>query len=227
MIIYAVKAVDIDTACSEDSEKIIAKLDSDRQSRLSAIKHKGSYARSVFAGLLLRYAFLEAGNSEARWRKVNISRGEYGKPYIKGNGDFFYSLSHSGDWVICAADISPIGVDIQEKRKWSMNTAKRFYSREEYERIIECGSVSPMQQETLFYKMWTAKESCVKLTGRGIGAGISGYVTDEEFRHIYENENNCFNIKIYDAIENYIACVCSKGENFPTEIIEVGLERLW
>lgn len=227
MVIYAAKIVDINTVCSEKAEKILDKLDKDRKNKLLSIKHKDERTRSVFAGLLLRYAFLMAGHSEAQWKKAEISYGKYGKPYIEGSTDFFYSLSHSGEWVICAADNAPVGADIQEERRWSINTAKRFYSLAEYERLIKYGDGDSEAQKTLFYRLWAAKESCVKLTGRGIGAGISGYVADEDFKHIYENENNCFNIKIYDTIENYIVCACSKGENFPAEITEAGLERLW
>ena len=57
MVIYAAKIVDINTVCSEKAEKILDKLDKDRKNKLLSIKHKDERTRSVFAGLLLRYAF--------------------------------------------------------------------------------------------------------------------------------------------------------------------------
>lgn len=227
MVIYAAKAIDVRMAWGGRLDEVIASLDEGRRLKLSTIKHKDEYTRSVFAGLLLRYAFLNEGNSVAQWQSINIVQGEYGKPYIEGRDGFHYSISHSGEWVICAVDDMPIGADIQEQRRWRLNTAKRFYSKEEYDRLTGIGEYDTERQRKLFYKMWTAKESCVKLTGRGIGAGINRYVTDSSLRHIYGDDNIYFNINIYDTIDNYIVCVCSEREDFPYSITNIEQERLW
>lgn len=227
MVIYAAKTTDLRTAFGSRFDEIIVGLDEGRKLKLSTIKHEDEYTRSVFAGLLLRYAFLNEGNSEAQWQSIRIVQGKYGKPYIEGRDDFHYSISHSGKWVICAVDDIPIGADIQEQRSWRLNTAKRFFSKEEYDRLAGIGGYDSVGQRELFYKMWTAKESCVKLTGRGIGAGISRYVTDSSLRYIYDDENIFFNINIYDTIDNYIVCVCSEREDFPHSIANIEQERLW
>ena len=41
--------------------------------------------------------------------------------------------------------------------------------------------------------MWTAKESAVKLSGRGIGAGISQYVTAKDYCSVFDQKQRCNN----------------------------------
>ena len=224
MVLYAVKTSDIRSAAKDRMCDVLEALDGERRRKLSEIKHKDEYNRSVFAGLLLRYAFLSAGNTKTQWDNVEISYGRYGKPYISGMDDFHFSLSHSGGWVICAVDDVPVGADIQEERTLRLNTAKRFYSPEEYGRLLD---VDGKEQKELFYRMWTAKESCVKLIGRGIGAGIDKYVTNSLFDCIYGDDGICYNIRIYDEIDDYIICVCSRRDDFPQSITNIEWERLW
>lgn len=207
-----------------DAVRRIPLLDKCRQERLSAIRHQGEYLRSISAGLLLRHVFLRSGYSQEQWRQARITYGEYGKPHIKGVEDFRYSISHSEGWVICAAAQTPVGADIQRKRPWRLQTAKRFYADTEYDRIVR--QETEAARTECFYKMWTAKESCVKLTGRGLGAGISQYVTDADFRNIRIEGDCLFPIRIYDTITDYTVCVCSEGALFPEEMMFVDLHEV-
>lgn len=201
--------------------EIVRRLDQDRQRKISSIKHGNELTRSILAGLLLRHACLSEGYSEELWRQAEIAQEAYGKPYIKGLPEFNYSLSHSGDWAVCAVDNIPIGVDIQEMRQWKLQMAKRFYAQSEYGLLSGLGESYSEEQTALFYKMWTAKESCMKLTGRGIGAGISQYVANADFTKICAPEDTVFPIRVYDAISGYMMCVCSKNGEFPENITEV------
>ena len=208
--IYAAKLFDADTA------ELMPLLDRGRQEKAAAIKNRGERQRSVTAGLLLRYAFLQSGYSPAQWQHAEIIYGEYGKPGIKGLSGFHYSISHSEEWVICAVGDTPVGADIQRMRPWKLQMAKRFYSDSEYDRIVSFADAR--RQTECFYKMWTAKESYGKLTGRGIGEGISRYVTDREFAHVCGKDTYPFPIRLYDTITDYIVCVCSRESYFPEEI---------
>lgn len=207
-----------------DAARWIPLLDKCRQERLSAVRHGGEYLRSISAGLLLRHAFLQSGYSQEQWRQARIIYGEYGKPGIRDLENFRYSISHSEGWVICAAAQTPVGADIQRKRPWKLQTAKRFFAGDEYDRIV--GLETDAAQTECFYKMWTAKESCVKLTGRGVGAGISQYVTDSDFRHIRVEGASPFPIRIYDTITDYTVCICSEGAPFPEEMMFVDLHEI-
>lgn len=220
MKIYAAKVCEIpDRLC----ERLFPLLDRRRLEKVMALKHKKERFQSIYAGLLLRYAFLAEGHSEKIWQCVAIAEGSYGKPYLSNCTDFFYSLSHSGDWVICAVDDIETGADIQEVGAPKLAVAKRFYSDEEYRRLLQYAS--EMDRQTMdLYRIWAAKESCVKFTGRGIGAGIQRYVTDSAYTHIYDiEENNLYFIRLYEEIQGYIICVCSSCECFPEHIIMTDL----
>ena len=206
MKIYAAKVCEIpDGLC----ERLFPLLDRRRLEKVTAMKHEKERLRSISAGLLLRHAFLAEGFRAETWQRIEVVEGRHGKPYLSNCKDFFYSLSHSGDWVLCAVDDKEIGADIQEVGKLKLAVAKRFYAGEEYQRLLRCEPDTDRQTAEL-YQIWAAKESCVKLTGRGIGAGISRYVTDSAYMHIKDiEENSLFFIKLYEDIPGYIICVCS------------------
>lgn len=223
MKIYAAKVCEIP---ERFEERLFDVLDRERVEKVRAFRNEKERLRSIHAGLLLRHAFLEEGYDEDMWRQIEISRGSYGKPYMSNCKDFFYSLSHSGEWVICAVDDMETGVDIQEVGEPKMAVAKRFYANEEYDRLFN-SAFDKSRQTADIYRMWTAKESCVKLTGRGIGAGISKYVTDSAYTHIMDIEEDCqFYMKLYESISGYIVCACSRRERFPEDIILIDLVNI-
>ena len=224
MNIYAARTCEIPAA---EAERLYELLDKDRKRKVSALKNQKEKERSIFAGLLLRYAFLEAGYDTRAWHRAEIQKGLYGKPYIKGYHAFHYSLSHSGEWVVCAADTIPVGADIQEMKSWKLQIAKRFYHEEEYNRLLALEETDTDTKTKEFYSIWTAKESVVKLIGRGIGAGISQYVTSDDYSCVYDMDNRqTINMRLYDELEGYIACICSKEGNFPEKLEEMDFKNL-
>lgn len=210
-----------------EEERLCGLLDGDRIQKVSGIKSSKERERSIFAGLLLRYAFLQAGYSSEVWRRAVIARGTYGKPYLKEYPKFHYSLSHSGEWVVCAADTMPIGIDIQEMKPWKLTLAKRFYHEEEYNRLLALEGEDQDRQTEEFYSMWTAKESAVKLDGRGIGAGIGQYVTDKDYNNICDRVNKqTYYTRRYDMLKGYMICVCSEAEFFPDLPVGIDLKNV-
>ena len=194
-------------------------VDSKRREGLNLAKREGERKKSLCAGLLLRRAFLDNGYNDNMWHNIEIAEGSYGKPYAANYNNFCYSISHSGEWVICAVDDIDIGADIQEMKTPKMAVAKRFYSEGEYKSLL--GYEADKDRQTAeFYRMWTAKESCVKLTGRGIGAGIKRYSADSSYTYITDAEGDGrFFIKLYESIPHYMVCVCSRRADFADSII--------
>lgn len=210
-----------------EEERLCGMLDGDRIQKVSGIKSSKERERSIFAGLLLRYAFLQAGYSSEVWRRAVIARGIYGKPYLKEYPEFHYSLSHSGEWVVCAADTMPIGIDIQEMKPWKLTLAKRFFHEEEYNRLLALEGEDQDRQTEEFYSMWTAKESAVKLNGRGIGAGIGQYVTDKDYNNICDRvKKQTYYTRRYDMLKGYLICVCSETEFFPDLPVGIDLKNV-
>ncbi len=80
----------------------------------------------------------------------------YGKP-CKDN--YFFSLSHSNDYVVLGVADSEIGVDIEMKRSRNPKLADYVFSDLEK---------NALKEEMDFYRLWTSKESLVKYVGFGI-----------------------------------------------------------
>jgi 4'-phosphopantetheinyl transferase len=208
--IYIAKVID------QYDNSVLALLDSKRRERLDQLKVEKEKLRSISAGLLFRHAYIDSGKSSKEWDEVSIQYGEYGKPYVYGYEEFHYSISHSGDYVLCATDKSEIGADIQKMREWNPRTAKRFFDEGEYTRIIDS---TQDEQTKEFYRIWTAKESVAKLSGRGLGAGIEHLVTNSEYSKIKDIRNEeSFNIRMYEEVEGYIICICSREMVFPENL---------
>lgn len=127
--------------------------------------------------------------------------GAHGKPEIV---DFpmRFSLSHSGDYVLCACSGREIGADIQQLQTLDyLKLAGRFFTKEEYEALKECSGQE--EKQSLFFRLWTRKEACGKLTGQGITGVLNRDVRlNPEWLEI-------------PAPEGYAAAVCIVREECP------------
>lgn len=223
--IYAVNIETLKTMQEEIWSEWIHLLDCTRRERIVELRQRKDQIQSIGAGLLLRYSFLKEGYTTEQWGQIKIQRSSSGKPSVVQYPEFCYSLSHSGKWVICGTHSKALGADIQEMRPWKENVAKRFFAQEEYERILK---TQEYEKQNMFYKLWTAKESYGKLTGDGIGKGISHYLTTADFERITDTEKRTTaKIRLYDTIPDYMVCICVKEEDvFPKEIEMVDWKKL-
>ena len=100
-----------------------------------------------------------------------------GKPQfadnLGGNCGFpFFNLSHSGKYVCCAVSDEEVGVDIQQMIPLrNFRVAERFFSEREQKALAACEE--RQRREQWFYELWVKKEAYAKLTGEGIGTGVS------------------------------------------------------
>ncbi len=88
----------------------------------------------------------------------------YGKPYLVGNPCYF-SLSHSGDLLVCAVAGEEIGVDCEKLHELKQNIAGKILSEAE---LAEYEQVTEEEKNSRLIQMWTVKESIGKLLGTGI-----------------------------------------------------------
>ena len=82
-----------------------------------------------------------------------IIRDEFGKPRFCDDIGIYFSISHSGEYVLCAVDESPVGADIQIIRPETEKLIRRICSEIELEKAD-------------FFTLWCLKESFIKLIGR-------------------------------------------------------------
>ena len=95
---------------------------------------------------------------------ASLKKGPYGKPYLAGYPEIHFNISHSGGWAVCALASMPCGVDIQERRSIrSRRMVERTMNAREQRQILEAEDGTGE-----FIKLWTYKESCIKLSGEGL-----------------------------------------------------------
>lgn len=124
--------------------------------------------------------------------------GKSGKPYFD-NYPYFFNISHSGDYVVCALSQREVGIDLQVHRAAGLERMSgRYFSPAEIEAFMRAED-----REAFFFRLWTRKEAYGKLTGRGIadalnkdlwscGSELSGMLCWEE----------------YDMLPGYSMAVC-------------------
>ena len=93
-----------------------------------------------------------------------IRKATWGKPYLSCSPQVYFNISHSGGYGVCAISCRPCGVDIQEIRPIK---SRRMIFRTIIDIRIE--QILEAEDSTReFIKLWTYKESCIKLSGEGL-----------------------------------------------------------
>lgn len=185
-------------------------VDNARKEKISKLKLRKDKNLSLGAGLLLEQAFKRAGIE-----KGEIIIGKNGKPYIK-NSDFYFNLSHSGNYAVCAAAPYPIGCDIELREDVNLSIAERFFKSEEYEDII-----SDKNSTEKFYRYWTLKESFMKATGLGMSLPLDSFsvVLENPPEIKSETVKEKYFFKEFFDISGYACALCGKKDCSNTELI--------
>ena len=100
-------------------------------------------------------------------REPVIHREDRGRPFVPGK-PLDFNISHSGDFVAGAfTRIGRVGLDIERMRpdRDLVGIAQRFFAPEEAQDIKR----GPLE---VFYRLWTAKEAALKMTGQGLSGGL-------------------------------------------------------
>lgn len=134
-----------------------------------------------------------------------------GKPVVRHIPSFHFNLSHSGDWVVCAIDDVPVGIDIEEIKPIDLAIAKRFFSADEYEDLL---SKPAERQEAYFFHLWSMKEAFIKLTGKGLSYGLSSFTArlsedGQATLTLPDHEAPCF-VQTYSLDPAYQMAVCTR-----------------
>ena len=146
------------------------------------------------------------------WGHFGIQRTKEGQPFLPGAP--FFSLSHSGSYILLGVSDSQIGVDIQEHRPvHAQRLADRFFHPFEAEKIRISSDPNSM-----FFQIWSAKESYVKAKGRGFSLSFSSFCL------LPESSGNCTisippaspcRIHAVSVPSGYTGAVCSTDPNLP------------
>ena len=151
-------------------------------------------------------------------KELRIETDQFEKPYLPQHPDFHFNLSHSGDYLVCVTDCSPIGIDIERVRKRDFDSIKQyFYSTEEIEYMDQC---SEDKKEAAFFDIWTRKESYVKAIGKGLSIDFKSFTTINigKKNSNFHIDTGTWQIKTYNTIECHPMAVCASHGDFPDTI---------
>lgn len=190
--IFAADISDLDI-----TEIDISKLSQYRAGKIKSISNEKTKRESLGAELVLNYGVKKCFDVDA---PVNYRADERGKTYFM-DIDAFFSLSHSGDYAVCAVSDKAVGVDIQKIKPVNMRLAERFFTADELAAVKE----NPIEQ---FNRIWARKEAVSKAVGDGIQIGFVGIdVLNDYITHngiLYR----IFDIKVNEAYSMAAAVMC-------------------
>ena len=155
-------------------ENALPYLGAERREKTLRLQTAERRAQSAAAGLLLRHLF---GDTEHTY-------GTNGKPYLLGREDLFFSLSHSGKYVVCAVAECEIGVDIEPVSPIRPAVVRRCFNEAEQAWIGE--------DAARFTRLWTMKEAYMKLTGTGLSVPAKSITLPIPPQYGYDDKNRCY-----------------------------------
>lgn len=121
--------------------------------------------RRTLAGLiLLRKKIAETYDIT----EYEFTYNENGKPLLPF---CFFSISHSGDYVVCSVSDTPVGVDTEVIRDIPFRNDYRLFTLEEIVYVNE----SEKEHNIRFFEVWTKKEAYIKANGLKLanGSGVN------------------------------------------------------
>ena len=180
----------------------------DRREKINRLKFQKDKNLSLTAGVLLKTALVNEGLD---YDNLSISLQSNGKPFISGS-DTYYNLSHSGQYAICSVSDTKIGCDIEktEANKSYMKICRRFFSEREILLIDE--SRNEKDRTDLFYRIWTMRESFMKITGYGLSLPSDRFSANLETDPVTIDQNldnDIYYIHEIDSLKEYKISVCS------------------
>ena len=212
----AVYAVNVTPLMTDDGlfEKALAAATPARREKAARYRKRADAALSLGAELLLRFAFLQAGEPFP----TTFLTAPNGKPFAP-DCPLHFNLSHSGTWAVCAVSESDIGCDVEHIDPAHADVAKRFFTAAENAQLDEAGEET--ERVRRFFRLWTLKESFQKATGQGMHLPLSDFsVTLGEPSRI---EGEAATFAEYTDLAGYACAMCSYvgGELPPLQIVEL------
>lgn len=145
---------------------------------------------------------------------LTVVRTEKGKPYFLHLADSLYvSVTHCGDYWLCLFSPRQVGIDLQihTGKNHPERIARRFFHPEETEFLSG-------RENDVFFSLWTAKESYVKYTGKGIAGQLDKFSVIENGEIKKEIEG--IPLRFLEEFPQYTCCVCGGAEG-PIRIIRI------
>lgn len=210
---------------NEQFEKLVACLDSEKQGVIRSMKDADTALTALTSALFIRYIIRQRLGLEQN--EMHFGAYEYDKPYLIGNDTFHFNISHSGDFVVCAIDETPLGIDIEKIEYQNPKIVLDVLSEVE---LAQYNKLSAKKKIPFFYSIWARKESYLKALGMGLNTKLSD-ITVSSRNKIFSPVvrfvlSEKMHIKQYRASNNYALAVCASHKNFPEKIERISTDEV-
>lgn len=196
------------------NETLLPFVSKERREKIQRFHFAKDRQMSLLADILLRSLICKhLGLSNNR---IEIVTTFYGKPYLKNMDGFHFNISHSGNhnkrekYVACAISDQEVGVDVEimQDSPGGIEALLSYFHPEERDRIMDRDGID---RQSFFTKIWTMKESYIKLLGVGLNIPLNTFNTLADhnryrFHHVVENT---------DAV----CSVCSEANSVDKSIV--------
>lgn len=162
-----IRVYSTDVDCLKDPtlyQRALDLIPAARREYANRMKVESGKRLSAGAGLLLMAALADYRMNDKReyaaFHELRFEKGEQGKPALADYPDVHFNLSHSGNRVLCIVGPVDVGCDVEVINPSHVKSVIRCFA--ESEQILASRSAED------FFRIWTLKESIVKLSGQGM-----------------------------------------------------------
>lgn len=199
---------------------LYSKIPNERKLKIDSYKFEKDKILSLGAWQLFCVVMKNKGISVD---KIKIYYKENQKPYISPDVNLYFNLSHSGEYAVCAISEQDVGCDLQKIGELNMGFAKRFFTPHEYNFLLK--EKNECNQKKNFYRLWTLKESFMKVTGYGAKLPLKDFNISIQkeitVNHKLELQQKYY-FQEYSIQEDYCCSCCGLEKNFsPLKFIEI------
>ena len=188
----------------KDRKELMVSLNAERRLRIAKAASEKARRECLGSALMLNAVLGEHG-----FNPNDVKVNAYGKPEIEG---LHFNLSHSGNFVVCAVSDHPVGCDIERLREAPRKVSNRFFSEHEKQWLESLGGV---EFDHAFFRLWTMKESYVKMVGVGMRLPFHAFeIRMDESVSVYREgeKQQCF-LQEYE-VPGYRLTVCARESEF-------------
>ena len=219
-VLYAVSVAPL--ADAEHYATAYAKVSPARREKVDRLRFERDRRLSLGAELLLRHALRCEGLGDV---PMEFTYGAQGKPYLKC-GNVFFSLAHSGEYVVCALAPCEVGCDVEQITPIDLKIARRFFFRSEYDDVASQETAEA--RSDLFFRYWTLKESFMKVTGLGMKLPLDAFeiVRGAEITVRQSVDERPYRFAEFDDLVGYKCALCTAGNCRGAALHKVDLEKI-
>ncbi|MBR7796320.1 4'-phosphopantetheinyl transferase superfamily protein [Agaribacter marinus] len=203
-------------------QQLLSILPYEKQKRINRFKFVKDAERSLVAELLIRYLLNIKGFTNG---EIHFQLNPSGKPFLQNVPNIAFNLSHSENWVVCALDKTPVGIDVEHVQSIDLQLANQFFTDVECHYIFSNSSA----QLDRFYEIWTMKESYIKARGHGLSIPLDSFsitALNNKFKIEVHNTISKYNVKLMTVDPKYKLALCSMSNNTPAPVTVIPLDNL-